>query len=330
MSGPTKDSPAGKNSAGRLPEEPYDLIKDTTQVVRYIEKALADGENVEVTINDRTRIYFSYFLDHLPEAIPATPAAGADTPPTPASEGTQANYPPYQPYSYLREKNHLLIAPLSPAMGNALIRSSKEVDLRFFQGVKSLEFSVRFEGTLILREEPVLKLSFPREMRMIRKRRHYRAPCTEGANLQVFLKKIKENIPIRIVDMSVGGLGFCYNVQDPEEFPIGSLLNLELTCPLFEKLKISAFVRNVGRAGTKDGCEKNSGKVGVQFDIPNETIAMHIEETVAFMQREYLQSLQARRPAPRQQQLPQPEEEKTDLKGELAKLLNLKKKWGLP
>lgn len=324
---------AAKAGVKRSAEEPYDLIKDASQIIRYIEKALADEENVEININDRTRTYFSYFMDHLPEALPpsvvATETVGA--PLVPPLEVPPV-YPAYDPCSYLREKKHLLVAPLAPAMGNAMIRSSHDVDVRFFQGVKSLEFTVNFEGTVLVRGEPVIQLSFPKEMRMIRKRRHYRAPYSEMVELTVAIKRSdKAAMHVRLVDISVGGLGFCLPPQEPgNEFVVGGTVKVEIRTPMQEPIQVSAFVRNVGRAGTKDGCPRNDGKVGLQFDLPNETMAMRIEETVAYLQREYLQYVQSKKstpkaPAPRPQP---PAEDKKNLKGELSKLLGIKKGWG--
>lgn len=314
-----------ESSAGMMG---YEEIRDPGQILRFLQKALVDEENVEVQINDRTRTFFTYFMDHLPDLVakdqPTTHQESGEPPIEPVLVE-----PPYEPFSYMRDRTRLVIAPLVPAIGNSQIRQSAEVLVRFFQGVKAMEAVVKFANTLDVRGEPAIQLTYPSSIWLLRKRRHFRAkvPTEQGVRLIVH-KAGQEDTEVTIIDLSVGGAGFC-NPIDPEQLPIGEPVTLQIMVPELHPLKINAFIRNHMRATTKDGCRvKGAMRCGVQFDIVNEHQAMEIEEMVALVQREQLQQNQDRKAAARKAAAAHEREpKKASLSDELTKMLGLKKKF---
>lgn len=308
------------------PPSAFDEVKDSGQIIRWLQKAMMEEENVEVTLNDRTRIFFTNFVDHLPELIPVPQPEGQAPPPegTPAPETVQFTEPPYVPFSYLQGRTHLVISPLTPALGNVQIRSATEVIIRFFQGVKALEATVPFMSTVTVRGEPALQLGFPAAMRLFRKRRHFRARVTPEASVSLKLsaKGLPEQV-FKVIDISVGGLAFCTAMTE-EQLPIGTPVKVHLTAGTIPPVLVTAFVRNFARSSIKEGCQKGEYRCGLQFDVLSQHVGQAIEEMVTYVQREFLQEVQERKKGACVTAIAV---KKTGLGDELGKLFGIKEKF---
>lgn len=317
-----------EKSAPEIPPQQFDVLKDPTRIYRHLLKSHEENDDLEISINDRTRNYFTTFMDHLPDLglaglIQESLAASGMQ----AEESVVAEAPHYEPLSYLRDHDRLIIYPLTPAIGNVQIRSSKEVMLRLFQGVKCIEAEVSFVRTLTVRGEPALQLTYPRELRIYRKRRHYRAKVTKDTEIFFSLERPGVGtLETALIDISVGGLGFC-NPWPVENLPIGEPVKLTMHGKGMERVQIGAFVRNHGHASVKEGCKKGEGRCGVQFDVCSEGVALQVEELVAYVQREFLQEVNVRKKhsgsSNNRQEEDGVQEEKEE--GMLEKFLNIKK-----
>lgn len=319
-----------KNNGGPHGQQ-FDVLKDPTRIYRHLLKSHEESDDLEISINDRSRNFFSTFLDHLPDLglaglIQESLAASGMQ----ADENVAAEAPKYEPLSYLRDHDRLIVAPLVPAIGNVHIRSSKEVMIRFFQGVKCIEAEVEFVRTLTVRGEPAIQLSYPRELHIYRKRRHYRAKVTKETEITFELVGEEAGkLQTTIIDISVGGLSFC-NPLPVENLPVGAPVKLTIQGKGLERIQIGAFVRNHGHTTVKDGCKKGESRCGLQFDVCSESVATLVEELVAYVQREFLQEVQVRKKHSgnsnnRLDDEEEVEEKDPGLLGEFEKLLGLKK-----
>lgn len=290
----------------------FEEIRNLGQIVLWLTKAAKEEEKVEVVVDDHSRVYFAYFMDMLPD-VPESPLPTPTDPPVAAdaaavipldgkilkvkSAPTHVVHAPVsgESFAYIKERQNLLIAPLIPAIGNARIRTSQEVILRFFQGVKAIEAPVTFISTKEIQGEPAILLTFPKYCRVFRKRRHYRAKSTPEVVLTLTIQR-QDAVPIQVnlIDISVGGLACCFSEVE-EGLQVGDVLRVEIRLPEMEPIRVIAYVRNLGRATTKEGCRKGEGRCGVQFDVINEALALQISEVVSYVQRGYLQSLQEKR-----------------------------------
>lgn len=275
-----------------------DELRDPAQIIRLLKKAMQDEENIEIQLNDRTRTFFTNFIDHPPEPEEeeeAAPTLEGEAPPPPRKKTVF-----YEPFSYFKERNRIVIAPVLPAVGNALIRNTNQVHFRFFQGVKSVEGTVAYTSTLTVGGEPALQLTFPTSVMIYRKRRHFRAKVTQEVPVQLRLQREDslEWHELQLVDISVGGLGFCSPWADATQLPIGEQVHIELITPTLPTLRLNTFVRNHGRATIKDGCPKGLSRTGLQFDVVNESMSQQVEMVVAYVQREILQGIQERKKEP--------------------------------
>lgn len=346
MSGVGHDDPDGDK--GKHAAE-FDLQEDPGQIFRLLLKAHQEEENVEVTINERTRTFFTYFIDHVPDPVgtpdegttgtDGTPNAsgelsadpdGADQAPSEAdgaeevtTGGGNARPENYEPFSYLRARKYLLLAPLSPAVGNVQVRGSSEVSFRFFQGVKAMEGTVEFQEVVTVSGEPALKIGFPRSFRVYRKRRHFRARVTPEVQITLTIKARKaEPLVARLIDISVAGLAFC-NPLGEEAFPVDSPVEITLeTADMKGKLQLTGLIRNHARATKKEGCGKGDGRCGIQFDVLSTKMAMDVEGMTTYVQREFLQEVQEKKKGTSASHVPTSHDD--GKKGDLNRLMSIK------
>ena len=300
----------------------FTRVRDGGRIAQLFRAALEDETLIELQINERTRLFFSLLQDHPPKAEPN-------------ELGEMVDPPPYDPLSYIKEKDRLILLPLDPPVGNAQIRTSEIVLLRFFKGVKALEGNVVFQGVERINGQPVLKLSFPTELREYRKRRHFRASITrpEAYIATVSLGSRGEKVAVTPLDISAGGMAFCYpttghltlgdeivieighapppsqeeteNGEPPPETPPAPA-GASPTPPASQEeslppLRINAFVRALGKPSPNEKCgESTAERCGAQFDLLDEHLAMEIASFVAHVQRIHLQEKQDKQLSGRQ------------------------------
>lgn len=303
-----------------------EVIDSPKRIVRALDKAALEEELIEVQINRRTRIFYSQVRDHLPPLIERE------------EDGeTKMVEPPYEPRSYLDKAKYFLIEPLVPALGNVQVRTAEKVLFRFFQGVKAVEAEVDFLGIEQVRGEPTIKLSFPEEMTVLRKRRHFRAKVEEELEFTAFIEKeVQEEkegsapvppMPVKTLDLSVGGFSFC-TAFDADVLPVDQKLVVTLK-PLSggADLLFSGYVRNMAKATPKEGCGSDVNRCGVQFDIPTEQTALRLEELVAEVQRVHIQMLQEKKAGEAAfTKVKKEKKDKSGGMGEIGKFFKAKKK----
>lgn len=283
-----------KDADTGAPAPPTDLkiIDSPAAILDLLEKMLLGEENVEIQLNDRTRVFFTQFLDHLPELLEI---------PNPTTGEITYREPPYRSCFYLRDKDHLLIAPLEPPIGNAHIRSSEGVTFRFFQGVNAVEGEVAFQKVLAVRGEPAIQIGYPANFRVYRKRRHFRADVTMG--VQVMVRAMRPGLKKegRLFDISAGGASFEILPEDRDKYPLGEMLTLTVLQDEDESFQVKGYIRNVYDAPVSTGGRRRVKRLlcGVQFDLPDSRTAMRIDELVAGIQREKLSRVMARQRAAR-------------------------------
>lgn len=294
MTPPTETTPGGS------PPEEIKIIDKPTLIQELLEKALLGEENVEIQISQRTRVFFTQLLDHLPELMEI---------PKPSGEITYRD-PPYPVCAYLKERDHLLIAPMEPSIGNAHIRSCEGLTLRFFQGVNAIEGEVAFQKVLAVRGEPAIQIGYPTQFKVYRKRRHFRADVTMGMEVRVVLSRPGVHKETRLFDISAGGASVQIGPDEVVKFPTGEAVTVTIApqgeAPEFE---VKGFIRNHMDAPVAVGKRRREKRFlcGVQFDLMDNRTAMRIDELVAGIQREKLKRIMARTRANRPE-LTAPEE----------------------
>ncbi|NGZ26864.1 MAG: hypothetical protein G8345_08240 [Magnetococcales bacterium] len=300
-----------------------EIIESQQQIVRILQKAAVEEQTVEVQINQRTRLFFSVMMDQLPDLLESVDPQGVPV----------LVEPEYRPFSYLDNKTHLLISPLYPAIGNAQIRSSESVLIRFFDGVKSYEADLVFANTAFVRGEPGIALTFPVTLNLFRRRRFFRADLPANIDLKLQVK-VGKNPPslVRLMNISPGGLAFC-GEHEAEALPLESQVGLILESNEVPSFQITGIIRSCSRTSPKDGCPLFPNRFGVQFELLTEQMARRIEEVTAYAQRIHLRrtlALRARMEpvepsrTSKKEETAKPREEKVE---ELMKFFGLKKEF---
>jgi c-di-GMP-binding flagellar brake protein YcgR len=259
------------------------------RIIRLLETCFLEEERLELQVNGRVRIFFSYLVDHIPDQQRQLNNQG------------QFIYvdPPYTPLSFLQQKSYILISPMVPTEGNIQVGASQFVALRFFNGMHAVEAHVKFLEYAEVRKEPAIKLSFPEQMGIIRTRRHFRAKAVDDSQIVVMIFSTDiPTITTRIMDISVGGLAF-YSPVPPDMLPRDHVINLTIQLPDDAPLSMDAFVR---RHEPVPGAPKEQSQLnpqesicGVQFDIADRALELRVSDLVGRIQREYLQRLRERR-----------------------------------
>lgn len=259
-------------------------IDDLERIPGYLEKAAQELEYIEVQINGRNRMFFTFFAEDGP-----TPPKIWDDHDAPME--LDSAY-----FDYMTAGEHLFFMPVRPDEGNTQLREGDRVLFRFFLGVNAIEGQVTFQKAVWNRHgERVLKTTFPQQLRLIPQRRHFRArvPANLPLNCRVEAAGMTP-FNARVIDLSVGGVSLKTQAS-PEEMPNGREVTLTLEAPELPHLRLRAYAREskpmVSRHDDGLGLlAPNNYRCGYQFDLPTLASEAQVSEFVVLIQRESLKS----------------------------------------
>ncbi len=178
------------------------IIVEPGTLANYLESSLHDESLLEVELGTLTRLFFCRILDHPPESENQN---GKDEAP-PESDYTRGEY--------FKARDHVIITPLEPAIGNFLICSTPLL-LRILTSRVAIELCLSFVGKTEIQGLPALRCSFPTVARLVEGAREYRAkiPMDMQFDVQITRKRNNQTFTTRPMDMSVSGM--C--LYDPAE-----------------------------------------------------------------------------------------------------------------
>lgn len=256
-----------------------DLIVDPDKLINLLQSCLHDEAIIEVQFDDLTRVFFCRLLDHKPELEEIE------------SDGVvMLVEPEYTKAEYLAKRDHLIITPVEPSIGNFLICSVGRVLLRLLGSRCAFEFGCFFEEKIRVRGMPVLKCSFPLFARQVRGARAYRAKIPKDMELTIQVERQgrRENFSTCPIDISVEGMMFVDPFGKYSDLREEEKIWMELYWPRGRCLKVNARVAHVSRLRDKSGIQYCCG---IQFDLATRALARDIELMVAGVQRRRLREL---------------------------------------
>ncbi len=260
------------------------IISDANRIQRHLQTALLEEEVVEVQMQDRSRTFFTRFVDNLPPLEEFTEEDGS----------VVLQEPEYQESSYLLERKLVLIAPMEPINGNALIRRSQQVFFRFPIGTNSLECESRFLGIQSVRGNPFISLAFPSSCKELSQRRYYRSKLlTKDSSRVIVHLPDKEIAACTLLDIGINGLAF-ENPWPLARLPLGTPVSLLLEVPNFPDYRLDGVVLSHINCRKKKDCHAVSCRCGVQFSVADLNVAQQLEKAVAAIQRNHLRILRER------------------------------------
>jgi hypothetical protein len=195
--------------------------------------------------------------------------------------------------------------------GNSRAKKGHKVLIRFYDGKKAVEGKIKCLGKIDVDGKTLIKLSFPKTLKLHQQRRHYRAKVIPEIDLRII-----NPMDARVIDMSPHGLAFCFP-SDGTKITDGSKIDLKLKIPptmevqerlelvsglVFDRsssefIEFNGHVRNtIPLPGENKICPAGSEQCGVQFDISSITRSLEIGEVYGFVEREYLRSIAKRKP----------------------------------
>lgn len=260
------------------------VVDDPYRVQRYLQTALLAEELVEIQLEDRSRTFFSRLVDQLPPLEEVTDEDGS----------ILLREPEYQEASFLERQEQILIAPLEPVSGNALIRRSKQIFVRFPTGTNSLESETEFIGVKTIRDNPFIALSFPPALIEMTQRRYYRAKLLTNLSTLVHVTLPEgETVTCPLVDIGINGLAF-ENPWPPARLPLGLPVTILLALEDFPVQPLPGVIRNLIKCRDKKNSQLVTSRCGVQFSVADTKMANHLEKAVAAVQRAHLRILRER------------------------------------
>lgn len=292
---PTDEATTGEDGEKKIPKRYDSVVEDPMQIIKMFELAYMDEEQLEVLIGGQVRLHFAPLVDHVPDPTPVLDEDGEQM----IDEEGELLFKKkmYVKLSYFKEMERIILEPLVPATGNLALRKIADADclLRFYNGVKSLEFPVVFQKFIQVEKQPALQFSFPTKMGVIQKRRHYRVKMRPVD--QIVIQISSEILPTftpKLVDISSGGLAVCQNLA-ADKWPVGSQIQVRIRGDQGEFIKVDGYLRNnrpVTRKMAKTGlCHLRDTIFGIQFDLSDRTKEQRINELVYRLQQAYIARL---------------------------------------
>lgn len=251
------------------------------QILPYVQTALFDNKILEVELDGMTRVYFSRINDDIPDLEEVADEDGE----------LQLQEPDYNTGDYLKLMNHVICLPLEPGMGNLHIRNSQKVLLRFFTSTSAIELGTFFQDLAIVREIPVLRLSFPLIGRQVIGARAFRAKVPRAMLFTIVVKgKRRKRSDIRTYPIDISSADMSFEVQKEEQpsFRQDEICNIRFFLEGEMHLKVNGTIRHISKVRNKKGIQY---AIGVQFDLSTRSLAANIETIVATVQRAHLKEL---------------------------------------
>ena len=268
---------------GRSSPDDIQMIVGADSVLPYLQTLFFEEHLVEVHLNDCTRVFFAHLLD--------------DPPPLEAREvrgETMLVEPDYASGSYLKNAESIVLTPLTPAIGNARVRTSKSVVLRYFTGSIAIELGCMLLRPDIVGDCPVLRFSYPLVGRVMRNFRLYRVKTLASVAARISFEEggiaASEKIYHEIVDISAMGLAFQIRCNDAP-YEGGETLRFTVHVEDVGELSVAGIVRRLSKVRTRQGY---AHICGVQFDLETRALATEIEALSAAVQRLHLRELSKR------------------------------------
>lgn len=235
---------------------------------------------VEVQIDQSTRVFFTNLVDELPENI---------------SEVVDGEVvilePDYEEGSYLKEMSSILLAPLTPAIGNANIRNSEKLVVRFFRGSTAIEFGCTFKEQTTVRGTPLLRLNYPTIGRENKNFRSFRVKACQSVDAKVRRKysgtSAGNTIEYQISDISAQGMAVDLGDGEPD-FKVGETIQFILRVEGINELEVCGTIRHITKARIRKGCKN---LCGIQFDLETLSLASELEKVAAAIQRMSIREL---------------------------------------
>lgn len=256
-----------------------DLMIRPSSMLTCLQTALLDNKVLEVELDGMTRVYFSRIYDDLPD-LEVIEKDGE----------TLLKEPEYSTGDYLKQMNRIICLPLEPGMGNLHIRDAKKVMIRLFTSSSAIEFGTFFQDLAMVREIPVLCLSFPVIGRQVRGTRAFRAKVPANMDFDILVKgnKQRPNIQTKPIDISVNGMAI--QIQKTEQclFQEDEICTIHCTLDGELKVKVDGTVRHISKIREKKGIQY---RFGIKFDLSSRAMAAIIESLVASAQRAHLKEL---------------------------------------
>lgn len=282
-----------------------EIFTDKETILPFLQTALVDEKVLEVELDAIPNTHFSRLKDDLPEdeedpdvveeldklnrpAEPqkTNPSGGNNEPP-------EAEEDSYQQGDYLMAKDHLVILPLEPGLGNLHLRHSNFIVLRMFINTHAVEFVTTFEALAKVGDLPVLRLSFPLLARKIFNIREFRAKVPDSLNFVADIE-IDEDLPVEEtspVDISIKGMAFAVSKQQQKNFILGATHSLKLYLNDELLVMLNGQIRHLSKVRKKRSIEY---VCGIEFDLSTKTLCAVIESIVTSVQRAHLKELAAK------------------------------------
>ena len=247
-------------AADAVTREDGDVITDGPTIANLLVAAAEAKVPVEVGFGNKIVVFRSHFLlEHEAENGDAEPTA-----------------------AYLRKRNHVLLAELTPSDGNERVVNAEFLTVHFPVNNKFTEFQTHFLGMADRTDAKAFKLAFPTiAFRKAQRRGALRAQVTEAHGLSMMVTRAAGvGFEATVFDVSTGGVGF-FIPSDVAQFSPPSEVEVNLSWPDGQELSLPGqLIREGNRKGKRYG--------QVRFNIRSYELTRKLGELVAFVQRKRL------------------------------------------
>lgn len=254
------------------------------KILPYLQTVFFEEHLAEIQIDHSTRLFFAHLLDDLPSLLEEHDDNGE----------VVFLEPDYESGSYLKKLETFILTPLTPGIGNARVRSSKQVVLRYFSGTVSIELGCSFQKQDVVREIPVLRFNYPVIGRVTRNYRHYRVKTIATVEAHVCVQNPDSSggteICHQIVDISAMGVAFQTQSED-SPYEIGDSLKCTVRVKGIGELTVCGSVRRVAKVRQK---QSYTNICGIRFDLETRALATEIEQLAAAIQRLHIREMSNR------------------------------------